>query len=46
MLESIDVDSYSSDDVPAKSCERITTAKFGHVTFGDFDATPYGIALP
>jgi uncharacterized protein YecT (DUF1311 family) len=46
MLESIDIDSYSDGDVPPDSHRHFTTANFGHVPFGTFDATPYGIALP
>jgi hypothetical protein len=46
MLEGIDIDSFDRTDVPPHSHQRLTTARLGHVTFGAFDATPYGIALP
>ena len=43
MLESVDTDSWADGK---GGHDRLTTANFGHVTFGEFDATPYGIALP
>jgi hypothetical protein len=46
MLESIDIDSWNNSGDPPQRPQHLTTKKLGHVAFGAFDGTPYGIAEP
>jgi len=46
MLESIDINSGNNRNDPPPSHQHLTAAELGHVTFGAFDASPYGMALP